>query len=604
MDRGESRNRFWRRALPALAAIVLLAALHLTMAARLPGQLLTAGSSNIELNPWVSQALLYYLIFGLMAMGLLAWGFRRLAPGGAEWLLAKLEQGRDRDFVLAAAICAFALGIAMHQVVLLGLPLTDDENAYRLAARILAEGRLYLPSDPDRHFFHHNLVVNDGKVYTQYFLGWPALLAPAAAVGLERLMNPLLFALTVPAVFLLLRGLAGRAWARLGSLLMLSSPMLVITAGTLLSHTSCVAALAYFFYCAWRCRQDGAGWRWHAALATMFSIAFFIRPLTALGLGLPCLATWLWDRRSSPGRRRELAAFALPAAFFAFLFFGANRVLTGDALVTPYAAYLRYLGQTSPEPELAFRSAGYSLSIGFGAFLRLSFAAFAWPLSWLFVFLAGRGPFRGVLLASLASLFAANLTTTAVGIDLYAPMHFIEAGLPMVLLTALGIEWSFRRGTEIDAAVVAAGGRAVFGETPLLLAAASAVVAGLFLVPYQLATIHRAARLEATARAGLDEISRPALVFVKQPYARPDCFGGQPRHWVRQSPIELPAFDPPVIWASHIDLRLDREFAARRFPGRAAYLLGWRPGTCERLWVPLAEARVEDFPPDEVRIYF
>ncbi len=159
---------------------------------------------------------------------------------------------------------AFALGCLVYQLVLLRMPITDDEGAYRLAAQILAKGRLFLPSDPDKDFFDHVLVVNDGRTFTQYFLGWPALMLPALLVGLEGFANAFYFALAMPAIFLVLRQLAGSFWARLGSLLALSSPMLFFSAGTLLSHVSCMTALAWALYFSLRASARDAAWGWHA----------------------------------------------------------------------------------------------------------------------------------------------------------------------------------------------------------------------------------------------------------------------------------------------------------------------------------------------------
>ena len=77
-------------------------------------------------------------------------------------------------------------------VVYQGLPILDDESAYQFAARLLAEGRVVGESPPDKLFWDRWFMVNDGSWYAQYFLGWPALLAPFEALGLPQLANPAL----------------------------------------------------------------------------------------------------------------------------------------------------------------------------------------------------------------------------------------------------------------------------------------------------------------------------------------------------------------------------------------------------------------------------
>jgi len=50
---------------------------------------------------------------------------------------------------------------------------------------------------------------NAGTFYPQYFLGWPALLAPFTVLGLPWLANPVYLMLTVPAWFWVMRHAAG-----------------------------------------------------------------------------------------------------------------------------------------------------------------------------------------------------------------------------------------------------------------------------------------------------------------------------------------------------------------------------------------------------------
>lgn len=607
-DSRDSKGRRWvellSRGAPAIAGVLVLVCLHAFVNLRLRDEIMAAGINGVEQTAPMTRVLAYYLLLGAIAVGLLAWGLVRLLPHFRRLLEEKLGQGSDRSFMLAASLLAFALGAVVYQFLLQRMPLTDDENVYRVAAQILAEGRLYLPVDQDKDFFVHTFLVNDGKYYTQYFLGWPALMLPALLLGLEAYANAFYFALTVPAVFLILRRLAGSVWARLGVILLIVSPMVAFTAGTLLSHNSCLAALAWFTYCALRCREDGARWYWHSATAALFSIAFLNRPLTAIGLGLPILLVWLWDLRRSHAKARDLVAFATPAVLAAGVFFWINNEQSGHPLRIAYESYLLYMRSLQRDislPEVGFISLPFTLSSLAVAFFRLNFAAFGWPVSWLFVGLAGKGYYRRILLAMVVCFFAANLCTTYIGIDTYAPMHFIEMALPMTLLTALGLERATRWATELEATL---GARARgFSGLPLLAAVASVLVAFAFLIPHQARTLWRSGRLEMLSRAGIEKVERPAVVFVKQPYANLTCYGGLPAHWVHQFPINRPGLQEDLLWLAHIDLARDRELMARRFPERKGYLVAWHQDTCRRYWVPLEAATEAEFPPDRVRIY-
>jgi hypothetical protein len=600
---------FLRRGAPAFAALLLIFCMHWILVKRLGADAMAVGGATVELTPHLSRFLGYYLVFGGISMLLLAWGLQRLFPLGAEAIGQRLGQGSDRTFVAAVSLLAFAVAALIHRYLLQGMPLTDDETAYRFASEILAKGRLYLAPDPDKDFFDHLFVVNEGRVYTQYFLGWPALLLPFLLAGLTEYANPFYFALTVPAVFLILRRLAGPLWARAGALLLVASPMLAITAGTLLSHTSCTAALAWFLYCALRCREENSAWYWHAALAATFCVAFMNRPLSALGLGLPVLVSWLWDLRRSRNRWRDLLAFAAPAAAGAALFLLINAELTGHPLRSPYQSYLSYFTDGDMNPllgEVTFISPAHSLAIVTATFFRLNFATLGWPCSWLFVVFAGAGPYRRVLRATVFTFFAANIATVHIGIDTYAPMHFIELGLPLVLLTVLGLERTTRWARDLErrlAATAEHGSRPRLLGIPALLAASSAIVASLYFFPYQAMALWKSADLEKLARAGLEELPAPAVLFVKYPYNRQQCVGRLPAGWVRAPPINHPDLKDDYLWLAHLDLARDRELMARRFPDRSAFVAFWTAESCVRFWVPLDAATEAVFPPETPQMF-
>ena len=397
MNGNEEKAAAW---IPASFAGLLLLGFHVLVLQRMGNDPTSLGYHAVELSPGFGRFLGAYLFFGLAAtVALLLALHRGLLP--ARWgaaLRAQIEEGSDRTFVVAISLLALALGSLAYRFLLLESPITDDEGAYRFAAQILAKGKLYLPSDPDKDFFDHVFLINNGRFYSQYFLGWPALLVPALLLHLEGYANAFYFALAMPAIYGSLELLCDTFWARLGALLTLSSPMLFISAGTLLSHTSCMAALAWCLYAALRCRAPSSSWRWHSAFFALFCLAFFIRPLTAVGMAAPLLVCWLWDLKERHDRGRVVLAAALPALLAAGLFLGINAAMNGHPFKTAYDSYLHYRIQ-GREPFLEERELGWvsfsdALSLAAAAFHRLGFASLGWPFSWLFVFFAGAAPGR------------------------------------------------------------------------------------------------------------------------------------------------------------------------------------------------------------------
>lgn len=591
-------NRIWHeraaRWTPALLALAMLAAFHILVLERLANDPFALGQFTTEVSPAYGRFLGHYLVFGLAAtIGLVLALHRGLLAGLLAGQAAQLRQGSDRRYVLLACLLAFALAAACHRLLLAGMPLTDDEGAYRFAAQILAQGRLYLPTDPDAAFFRHVFVIDDGRTFTQYFLGWPALLLPALLLGLEGYANAFYFALALPAIFLVLRRLAGSFWARIGLLLTISSPILLISAGTLLSHTSCFAALAWCLYFALRCGDAGSHWAWHSAFALAFSTAFFIRPLSAAGIGLPLLLVWARQWLGRPDKGPVLLAMALPACCGAGLFLGVNTLQNGSPFLTAYDSYASFQanGQAVRDnaKEYVLVSANRSIVVAAAAFYRLSFAALGWPFSWLFVFFAGRAPGRRRILAMIPCFFALNLPLAQVGIDTYAPMHYIELVLPIAILTVLGLE----RLTAAARALEPSGG-ARLARLPLLVALASLLFYLAAFLPYHLAAVHLSALEEKQLREEAAKLPRPAVVFARPP--APKCFRGEPASWVKQWPLNAPGLAADLIWLKHLSLARDRDLLARRFPGRHGFVVTWTT-SCEPVFVPLEAAGDAEFPP-------
>jgi hypothetical protein len=581
---------------PAGVAFAMLAGFHTLVLERLANDPFAVGHFTIEVSPALGRFLGHYLLFGLAAAGALTLAFHR---GFLARLLAaqaaQLQKGGDRRFVLIACLAAFALAAACHRLLLAGMPLTDDEGVYRFAAQILAQGRLYLPTDPDADFLSHGFVIDDGRTFTQYFLGWPALMLPALRLGLEGYANAFYFALAMPAVFLALRRLAGSFWARLGLLLALASPMLLISAGTLLSHTSCFAALAWCLYFSLRSSENGSHWAWHSAFALAFSAAFFIRPMTAAALGLPLLVCWARQWPFRPDKGRILLAMALPAGAAAALFLAVNTLQNGGPFITAYDSYSSFMARgraAGPSnQELGLVSASHSFAVLAAAFYRLGFAALGWPCSWLFVFFAGTAPGRGRILAMIPCYFACNLPVRHVGIDTYAPMHYIELGLPMVILTVLGIERLTAAARDYDRP-----GAARLSRLPLFAAGASLLVYLAAFMPYQLAAVHLSARQEQELREAAGKLPRPAVLFAQAPDPGAGCFGGTPASWVKQWPLNAPGLEADLVWLKHLGVERDRELMARRFPGRRGYVYTWN-ARCQLYFVPLEAAGEAEFPP-------
>ena len=220
--------------------------------------------------------LFYWTLLGSLAAFLLLVGLTRMQALRKPSLEAREESGArgDRAWIAGAMVIAFVVPWALRTFLLRGAVLTDDESAYRFMGQVLAGGRVWVDSHPLRAFFDHGFMINDGKFYSTYFIGWPALMVPGVYAGVTGYMNAIYAALTVPALYQLAKRLAGPTAGRVVTILFLASPMLMVGAATELSHTTCMMALTWSMYSlVLALEQPGTRWT-HASVGFFVSLAF------------------------------------------------------------------------------------------------------------------------------------------------------------------------------------------------------------------------------------------------------------------------------------------------------------------------------------------
>ena len=585
---------------PLFAGLALLLTLDAIVGTFLVPNLFDFGRSLNTPTQGFGRFIAFWLLFGLPATLCLALGGARLVQHfGLEAVLRNAWcAGSDRKWMIYGTIFALLLPVALRTFLLDNTPLTDDEAAYRLMAQVVAEGRVYADSPPLKLFFDSRFLVNDGKLYSHYFLGWPALLVPGLWLGIPGFWNAFWSALTVFPLFAAARRGLGSPWARVTLVLYLASPMLMIGAATETAHTSCMAFLAAALWAFLRSRDDDARPVHHAAFAFAFSVAFFVRPTSALGVGLPFLVVWLLDRI----RQRRIApvvAFTLPALVLAALFLRVNQLQTGDPFHVAYQRAYTYAEENgfrfslwTPETaeggfsELAFEGPSTALAIAGAALLRLSTSLFGWPTSLLFVPFAGRGRFATLMWLSTASFFGVHLITDNVGIDTFAPMHFFEVALPLLLLTAAGIRRLTVAGEQLERRTPPLLPGLPLTALPSTLLVASLLAALAIYVPLRYGVIWRVADEVATPRRVLEEAGiERGVIFAPEPFVY-YCRHEPTRGWVFVRPNNDPGLQNDLLWVNHLDLERNRLLMSHLFPDRQGYVMVWDT-SCRVRYLPL-----------------
>lgn len=568
-----------------------------------------------------ARYLALWLFYASLAAASMTLGLARLAegttPGGglSQRLVTAWNAASDRRWIVVTSALAFLIPVTLRGLLLGGAPLTDDESAYRFMAEVLASGKVYADSPPLKLFFDNRFMINDGKLYAHYFIGWPALQAPGVWLGVAGLMNAVYCALTVPALYAVLRRLTGSGWARLGAVLFLTSPMLMVAAATETAHTSCVAALAWFTLFFLKTRDEDASWWMHSAAALMFSVAFFIRPISALGVGLPFLIWWFIpfarlrrdsELRGSTSATRHFVAFALPAMAMALLFLSVNKLQTGSFFEVAYQRAFTYAQENDfrfslwPEnmkgdsfAELGFGGVRRSLSVLSAALFRLNVSFLGWPCSVLFALFAGRGKIRGVLGLSILSFLVLHFFTNNVGIDTFAPMHYFELAWPLLVLSVCGIARLTRALADFEAAGPVRW-QSRISTLPAAAVCALVLTSCLSYVPVRFAAISRIADnvampWRAHREAGLGR----SVIFAPEPFIL-YCGSRPATGWVFVRPNNDPKLQNDILWVNHLSIEKNR-LLMRSFPDREGYVMAWDQA-CKVVFIPLDRLTPGSFP--------
>ncbi len=564
-----------------VASAVALLAFYCVGIVFLDGFALDLGSFNFPTPRYLAFVAFWAVLGGyaasLLATGIATWlgSVDRFAGIRHEW-----QRIPHVGFVCCATGAAFAIPLAIRLWLLHSAPLADDESAYRFAAELLASGRLSVASPKLKLFFDQNFMINDGRLYPVYFLGWPLLMVPGIWIHAPGIVNPLLSALTVWPLSRVLEHFVGRSWARGGILLFLSAPLLQIAAATELSHTSCLMALTWCLWMCLRVRDGDAPAGVHAGFGLAFALAFAIRPQSTVALALPLLILWMAAVvRMREGRLRAVLAFAVPTLVGSALFLASLWAQNGSPLKIGYARYLEYIAAnrfrfTTFGPSDFTALAGFDfLHPGEGiaraavGMFRLNFDLFGWPCSFVMLWFAMRR--AGILWAMIACFMLLMLFQRDWGIDTFGPVHAFELALPILVLTVVGAR---RLSEDITWAPSAAGRWAWSALSPSLLASLI-VTAWLGFVPLRLETIRQIAAhlniaLRAPERAGIHD----AVVFSPVPFA-PPC-GFEPHHFVFFRPTNDPDLRNDIVWVNDLGVDENRRLL-ETFPGRAGYQLRW-----------------------------
>jgi hypothetical protein len=284
------------------------------------------------------------IAFGVAALYAIA--ARRGTTFGGRAALAALCRAwtrRPRAAPLALALAALLVYALAARFVFGGRPLFVDELAQRFQARQFTHGRLAASDDGVPELFSAiHLVTRNGRVFSQFPPGGPAVLAVGLWLGVPWLAVPLCGALAVWCFASFARNVEGDRpdVAVLASVLFAFSPFMVFMSGSQMNHVPALLALCAALLAVERAdaaERVGARSVVHALLGGIaLGIAATIRPVDAIAFAVP-IGAWLAWRAVRVPRTSPLlgaAGVGIAGPLAAMLWFNART--TGAPLLFGY----------------------------------------------------------------------------------------------------------------------------------------------------------------------------------------------------------------------------------------------------------------------------
>jgi hypothetical protein len=412
---------------------------------------------------------------------------------------------------LALALASVISSLLIAGRVFENLPHVEDEFAYLWQATVMADSQLTVPSPAEPRYFVIPFVVDEaGQRFGKYPPGWPAALSLGIRLGTPQLINAVLAGACVWHSYRLGQRLSSRGVGLLAGLLVATSPMFLMLSGSLMSHLFSLF-LSLSFTLSWvhlfLSGEADAGPVPLLVAASALGMLAVTRPLTALGVALPCAlhaATML--RRGPPNVRLRLLAIASLSAAVALLVPLWQYAVTGDPMTNPYTLWWEY-DRLGFGPEIGPQAGGHSLH---WAYVNTRFSLwvmqtdlFGWPSLSLLLVPFGVWALRresGMWL-SVAVLPSLVLCYSLywVGAWLYGPRYYFEALPALAVASAAGVVWLARHAQRLGGAGRRGVGTAIVAALLLMLVGANVA----YYLPMRLAGMRGLNGASRSAQQGL-----------------------------------------------------------------------------------------------------
>ncbi len=438
-----------------------------------------------------------------------------------------------------------------------------DEFSYLFQSHALLKGRLFLESPTPIDAYQVPNVVNNGKWFSKYTIGFPMLLSAGVPFNIPWLINCILGGLAVVLIFLTGKEVYDVKTGVLTSLLLALSPIFTMNAIGLFPHVGHILFILLFTLMFFKTiKPDGKViYSFFAGLSLGYAI--LIRPTEPVLYALLFFFYGIFLLIKEKERR--------PALFKAFLL-----TTLGIALMTGIVLFVNK-AQTGSLTTFAFNTYTKEEGLGFGVY-KHSFIRGVWNLllsmSRLFVWLIVAGlelafvslfeknrqsKFFAILIFSTIFLYFSYYT---IGEIEYGPRYYFAMMGFLMILSARGILFlqekiveRFKNSAFISILPIMAVIFAVFAQYPAILGTAYSHTRS---VPHYKAKKMADSSIPAGEKAVILVRSYPGFIAFGQ------C-------------TNLPELDERILWLIFLDEKTNDQVRSK-YPDRKFYLLDFDEG--------------------------
>ena len=296
---------------------------------------------NEVFGMYARDYLLPVLIFLLPAIILFAIGITQVLKKDSGIFEFLKNPKKEKIFIAALFLICFLGTLGAHFMVFGNYPTISDEFSYLFEADVLAAGKLYVASPPMNDFFQMTQVVNDGKWYSKYTIGWPLLLAIGKIIRMEFIIGPLCAALTVLLLYLAGKRILGHKGGLIASLFGLISPYVILTGGNYYTHVA-VGLFAILFLHLLLLSFEKKSFIYPALAGIAAGFIFHLRPGdgTLVNCGMvPLAALLFWKSEDKKNSAIKTVIFMIFLSIMGLGLLAVNKVQTGNPFVFAFEKF-------------------------------------------------------------------------------------------------------------------------------------------------------------------------------------------------------------------------------------------------------------------------